>query len=218
MAVAELRSPLRCVSAAVTAPRHTRLERVFPSHGRGRRFETCYAHFEWLADFEFCDPCVGCDLVATLLAFRALMVGAVRAMAGTIDWLLDPAPSCGTQALAPAAIHRATAVCAGGRGCTARPGRPHPRGHPGADDADGDFLWSSLLGEQARLLRRQGRLGSGCCDRLPERALSGAAELDRAGVSQPHLLQRGRQGQHFAAWQEPNLFTTEVRTAFRSLR
>ena len=25
-------------------------------------------------------------------------------------------------------------------------------------------------------------------------------------------------GNHFAAWQEPNLFTTEVRAAFRSLR
>jgi hypothetical protein len=34
----------RCVSAALTAPRPVRLERAFPSHGRGRRFETCYAH------------------------------------------------------------------------------------------------------------------------------------------------------------------------------
>jgi hypothetical protein len=25
-------------------------------------------------------------------------------------------------------------------------------------------------------------------------------------------------GNHFAAWQEPDLFTTEVRAAFRSLR
>jgi pimeloyl-ACP methyl ester carboxylesterase len=59
----------------------------------------------------------------------------------------------------------------------------------------GGFLGPSLLGEQARLLRRQGRLGSGCRERLPSRALSGAAELDRAGLPQPHLLQRSRHGQ-----------------------
>jgi hypothetical protein len=28
----------------------------------------------------------------------------------------------------------------------------------------------------------------------------------------------GRKGNHFAAWQEPNLFTEEIRAAFRSLR
>jgi hypothetical protein len=28
----------------------------------------------------------------------------------------------------------------------------------------------------------------------------------------------GRKGNHFAAWQEPDLFTTEVRAAFKSLR
>jgi hypothetical protein len=34
----------------------------------------------------------------------------------------------------------------------------------------------------------------------------------------PHLLRRSRQGNHFAAWQESDLFTSEVRAAFRSLR
>jgi hypothetical protein len=32
----------------------------------------------------------------------------------------------------------------------------------------------------------------------------------------PHV--RADRGNHFAAWQEPTLFTTEVRAAFRSLR
>jgi pimeloyl-ACP methyl ester carboxylesterase len=67
--------------------------------------------------------------------------------------------------------------------------------HAHVGDEHRGFLGSSLLGEQARLLRRQGRLGSGCRERLPSRALSGAAELDRAGLPQPHLLQRSRQGQ-----------------------
>jgi hypothetical protein len=31
-------------------------------------------------------------------------------------------------------------------------------------------------------------------------------------------VQGGRKGNNFAAWLEPNLFTTEVRAAFRSLR
>jgi len=90
--------------------------------------------------------------------------------------------------------------------------------HAHLGDEHRGFLRSSLLGEQARLLRRQGRLGTGCRERLPSRDLSGAAELDRAGLPQPHLLQRSCKGNHFAAWQEPNLFTTEVRAAFRSLR
>jgi pimeloyl-ACP methyl ester carboxylesterase len=82
----------------------------------------------------------------------------------------------------------------------------------------GGFLGSSLLGEQARLLRRQGRLGSDCRERLPSRALSGAAELDRAGLPNLIYFSEVGKGNHFAAWQEPNLFTTEVRAAFRSLR
>jgi hypothetical protein len=82
----------------------------------------------------------------------------------------------------------------------------------------GGFLGSSLLGEQARLLRRQGRLGSDCRERLPSRALSGAAELDRAGLPNLIYFSEVGKGNHFAAWQEPILFTTEVRAAFRSLR
>ena len=82
----------------------------------------------------------------------------------------------------------------------------------------GDLLGPPLLGEHARLLRHQGRHGAGRRERLPQRALPGAAELDREGVPEPHLLQRGRRGNHFAAWQEPELFSAELRAAFGSLR
>ena len=44
------------------------------------------------------------------------------------------------------------------------------------------------------LLQREGRVHPGCRNRLPRRAVSGAAQLGRAGLPQPHLLQRGRQG------------------------
>src|SRR5919197_882393 len=61
-------------------------------------------------------------------------------------------------------------------------------------DEHGDLLGSPLLGEQAGVLRRQGRVGPGGCERVPEGALPSAAELGREGLPQPHLLQRGREG------------------------
>ena len=56
----------------------------------------------------------------------------------------------------------------------------------------GDLLGAALLGEQAGLLRRQGRRDPGRRDRLPGRAVPGSAELGGAGVSQAHPLQQGR--------------------------
>ena len=61
-------------------------------------------------------------------------------------------------------------------------------------DQHGDLFGPALLGEQARVLRHQGRFRSGGREHLSPRDLPGAAELDRARVRQPHLLQRGRQG------------------------
>jgi pimeloyl-ACP methyl ester carboxylesterase len=43
---------------------------------------------------------------------------------------------------------------------------------------------------------------------------AGSAPLGRDEAE----LQRGRPGGHFAAWEEPELFATEVRAAFRSVR
>ena len=55
-----------------------------------------------------------------------------------------------------------------------------------------DLFGAPLLGEQAGVLRRQGRRDPGRRDRLPRRALSRAAELGGEGLSQAHPLQRGR--------------------------
>jgi pimeloyl-ACP methyl ester carboxylesterase len=53
---------------------------------------------------------------------------------------------------------------------------------------------------------------------LPQRAVPGAAELGRARL--PHLIYFNEvdRGGHFVAWEEPELFTDEVRAGFRPLR
>ena len=45
-----------------------------------------------------------------------------------------------------------------------------------------------------------------------------AAQLGRAGLPQPDLLPRVDKASHFAAGKEPELFSEELRAAFRSLR
>jgi len=67
--------------------------------------------------------------------------------------------------------------------------------HAHVGDEHRGFLGSSLLGEQARLLRRQGRLDSGCREPLPSRALPRAGIWTKQAYPKPHLLQRSRQGQ-----------------------
>src|SRR3954451_18386995 len=83
--------------------------------------------------------------------------------------------------------------------CRRSPGRPDPRRrprqhHPLLADKHGDLLRTSLLGKQARLLRPEGRAHPGSRERLPRRALSGAAELGSGGLSQADPLQQARQG------------------------
>jgi epoxide hydrolase-like protein len=55
--------------------------------------------------------------------------------------------------------------------------------------------WPGSIIEQLKIidrLQREGRLHSGCHQRLSRRAIRGATELGRAGVPQPDLLQQGR--------------------------
>src|SRR6185436_14044700 len=61
-------------------------------------------------------------------------------------------------------------------------------------DQYGRVLSTVVLGEQASLLRGQRREGPGRREYLRRRDLPGSAQLDRAGVSQPRLLQAARQG------------------------
>jgi pimeloyl-ACP methyl ester carboxylesterase len=82
----------------------------------------------------------------------------------------------------------------------------------------------NLLGErQQEQYERCGAEDSGdlaprCGDRVSRRDLPCAEELDPARLSQPRLFQQGRQGRAFAAWEQPQLFSEELRAAFRSLR
>ena len=77
--------------------------------------------------------------------------------------------------------------------------------------SSGRLYWENNLGFFDVGLR------PGCRERLPSRALSGAAEMERAN---PNLIYFNEvdKGNHFAAWQEPGLFTSEARAAFRPLR
>jgi pimeloyl-ACP methyl ester carboxylesterase len=62
----------------------------------------------------------------------------------------------------------------------------------------GDFRRSSLLGILGQgVFQCQRCLHPGCRERLPRRTLSGSAELDRAGLSQPDPLQPAAQGRTF---------------------
>ena len=57
--------------------------------------------------------------------------------------------------------------------------------------SSGRLYWENTLG----FFDVKGATVPGRRQRVPERALPGAAELGRAGLPQPHLLQRGRRGQ-----------------------
>jgi hypothetical protein len=43
-------------------------------------------------------------------------------------------------------------------------------------------------------------------------------ELGREGICQTHLYNRHEKGTHFAAWEQPELFVSDMRAAFKSLR
>ena len=96
--------------------------------------------------------------------------------------------------------------------------RPRQR-HPLLADEHGDLLGAPLLGEQAGLLRRQGRRDPGRRDRLPRRALSGSAELGGEGVSQARPLQpRSTRAATSPPGSSRRSSREEIRATFRSLR
>ena len=66
------------------------------------------------------------------------------------------------------------------------------------------LYWESKL----RVLRAEGRDAADRGQRLPRRDLRGAAQLGDAGVPEPDPLQPAREGGHFAAWEQPELFST----------
>jgi len=60
--------------------------------------------------------------------------------------------------------------------------------------------------------------GSGRLLDVPRRGLSFPPQLGRAGLPQPAYFNEVDSGGHFAAWEEPELFATEIRAAFKALR
>ena len=106
-------------------------------------------------------------------------------------------------------------------GQTRRPdARRRPRQHHALlADEHGRLVGSSLLGEQACLLRPEGRHHPGRRERLSRRALSGPAELGGAGVSQARsTTTSSTRAATSRPGSSPQLFTAEMRAAFRSLR
>ena len=80
------------------------------------------------------------------------------------------------------------------------------------------LLGPSLLGEQPRLLDVKGATVPVAVSVFPNDALSGAASWAEQACPNLIYFNEVDEGNHFAAWQQPELFTTEVRAAFRSLR
>jgi hypothetical protein len=93
--------------------------------------------------------------------------------------------------------------------------------------ADGhrDLVGAAVLGGRTKhSCRDRGRaeapraLAPGGLHRLPRRDLPGAAQLGREGLPNLIYFNEVDKGGHFAAWEEPELFSSKLRAAFRSLR
>ena len=98
--------------------------------------------------------------------------------------------------------------------------RRHPRQHHALlADEHGDLLGAPLLGEQAGLRFPEGRRYPGRRERLPGRDLSRCSR-SWAEQAYPKLIHYNKlpKGDHFAAWEQPELFVGEMRAAFKSLR
>ena len=96
--------------------------------------------------------------------------------------------------------------------------RRHPRQrHALLADEHGGLVGAALLGEQARLLRAEGRHPPGRVSVFPDEIYP--APRSWAEQAYPNLIHYNRlpKGGHFAAWEQPQLFSEELRAAFRSL-
>jgi hypothetical protein len=92
------------------------------------------------------------------------------------------------------------------------------RHHDDLGDEHQDLLGSPVLGEHARFLPCQGRDGPAAVSVFLRELYQ--ASRSWAEQAYPNLIYFNKldRGNHFAAWQEPDLFTTEIRAAFTSLR
>ena len=95
----------------------------------------------------------------------------------------------------------------------------HPRQrHAVLAHEHGCLLRSAVLGEQAALLRPKGVTLPVAVSVFPDEIY--AAPRSWATAAYPNLIHFNRldRGGHFAAWEQPELFSQEMRAAFRSLR
>ena len=135
-------------------------------------------------------------LYARRRAYAAMMGTRPQTLYGLADspvglaaWLLDHGDGWG-QPAAPVT----SAVLGSHQPRTPRR-RPHPRRRPGQHhavlaDRHGSLCGPPVLGKQGQPVQRCRDLGPGGRDRLSRRELPGPAQLDTAGVPQPHLLQQ----------------------------
>ena len=84
-------------------------------------------------------------------------------------------------------------------------------------DQHGDLLGSSLPGEQAALLRADGRQDPGRRQRLPDELYQPRAAGRSGRIPSSSTTTSSPKGGHFAAWEQPQSFTEELRAGFRSL-
>ena len=103
--------------------------------------------------------------------------------------------------------------------------RPDPRQHHGVlAHRHGRLGGSLVLGERTGAGHgaggRAGNSGGqdpGRLHHVPRRDLADPAQLGRGRLRDDAYFNEVEKGGHFAAWEEPELFTTEVRAAFRPL-
>lgn len=87
-----------------------------------------------------------------------------------------------------------------------------------ADVGAATLLAGKVSAALARLLRRKGRHDPGAGERLSDEIY--AAPESWAERACPKLIHYNKfdEGGHFAAWEQPALFTAELRASFKSLR
>ena len=95
--------------------------------------------------------------------------------------------------------------------------RPRQR-HPLLADEYRSLLGPPLLGEPSGLLRRQGRRDPVGVTVFPDELYP--APQSWAEKAYPKLVHYNRveEGGHFAAWEQPQILSQELRDTFRSLR
>ena len=117
--------------------------------------------------------------------------------------------------------------------CRRGPGRPYPRRrarqhHPLLVDEHGGLFGTPLLGKQGRLLRPEGLADRATTSAIVDIPVAVSVFPDEiytaprswAEEAYPKLIHYNKldKGGHFAAWEQPKLFSEEVRAGLRSLR